>query len=84
MDEPISVREVYLAMYSFLDELYTKYEFDQFGSLLGSMSLLADGAPADQAVWADWLKAVDLARKQQVDAALRIKPPENSPPTRTS
>ncbi|MDB5311433.1 MAG: hypothetical protein JWO38_5635 [Gemmataceae bacterium] len=73
MDEQISVRQAYLAMYSFLEELYTKYEFDQFGSILGGMSLLADGSPADQAVWADWLKAVERVREQQVDATLRIR-----------
>ncbi|MBP3960440.1 hypothetical protein J8F10_34875 [Gemmata sp. G18] len=73
MDEQISVRQAYLAMYSFLDELYSKYEFDQFGSLLGGLSLLADGSPADQAAWSDWLRAVERARANQVDAALHIQ-----------
>lgn len=74
MGEQISVRQAYLAMYSFLDELYTKYEFDQLGGLLGSLSLLSDGSPADQAAWSDWLRAVERAKGDQVHAALRIRP----------
>ena len=73
MDEQISVRQAYLAMYSFLHELYAEYGFDPLGSLLGSLSLLPDGSPADQAAWSDWLKAVERARGDQVDAALRIR-----------
>jgi hypothetical protein len=74
MDEQISVRQAYLAMCSFLSELYTKYEFDQLGALLGSLSLLSDGSPADQAAWSDWLRAVERAKGDQVDAALHIRP----------
>jgi hypothetical protein len=32
MEDAITVKQAYLAMYSFLDELYTKYEFDQLGA----------------------------------------------------
>jgi hypothetical protein len=74
MDEQISVRQAYLAMYSFLDELYTKYGFDQVGQLLGSLSLLSDGSPADEAVQSDWLNAVQRAKGDQVNAALHIRP----------
>ena len=57
MDQEISTKESYLAMYSMLSELYTKYDFDQLGGLLGSMTLLQDGTPADPAMWQDWWKA---------------------------
>jgi hypothetical protein len=70
MEDMISVRQAYLAMYSFLEELYSKYEFDQLGGLLGSMSLLPDGSPADQAVWGDWLQAVEKTKIEQVNARL--------------
>ena len=73
MDEQISVRQAYLAMYSFLEELYSKYEYDQFGALLGGMGSLPDGSPADPAIWLDWLEAVERARKGQVDTALNIR-----------
>jgi hypothetical protein len=75
MEEMISVKQAYLAMYSFLDELYTKYDFDQLGGLLGSMSLLPDGSPADQALWGDWLRSVEKTRTQRVDADLRMVAP---------
>lgn len=76
MDEQISTKRAFLAMYSFLEELYTKYEFDQLGGLLGGMSLLADGSTADQAVWLDWLRAVERVKGNQVDATLRLLQPE--------
>lgn len=73
MNDTISVRQAYLAMYSFLDELYAKYGFDQIGGLLGSMSLLPDGSTADQAIWSDWLQHVEKARNGQADAGLRVR-----------
>ena len=72
MEDMISVKQAYLAMYSFLEELYTKYEFDQLGGLLGGMSLLPDGSPADQAMWDDWLRSIEKAKTEQVDAGLRF------------
>ncbi len=73
MDEQISVRQAYTAMYAFLEELYSKYEFDQLGSVLGGLSLLADGSPVDQAAWSDWLRAVERAKGNQVDMGLHIR-----------
>ncbi|MBS0267303.1 MAG: hypothetical protein JSS02_35590 [Planctomycetes bacterium] len=70
MNELISTKQAYLAMYSFLEELYSKYEFDQLGGLLGSMSLLPDGSPADQAMWCDWLKCVEKSKSEQVEAGI--------------
>jgi hypothetical protein len=72
MEDKIGVKQAYLAMYSFLEELYTKYEFDQLGGLLGSMSLLPDGTPADQAMWGDWLRAIEKMKAKQVDGGLRV------------
>ena len=70
MDDIVSVREAYIAMFSFLEELYFKYEFEQLGGLLGSLSMLPDGSPADQAMWSDWLKCVQRSRKGCVDASM--------------
>jgi hypothetical protein len=72
MEDMISAKQAYLAMYSFLEELYSKYEFDQLGGLLGSMSLLPDGSPADQAMWGDWLRSIEKTKTEQVDAGLRF------------
>ena len=61
----ITVQVGYLAMCTFLEELYTKFEFDQLGGILGGLQLLADGTPADPGMWADWIRAVDRARSAQ-------------------
>ena len=55
--------EAYAAMYFFLEELYRRTHSDEIGGLLGSMSLLADGLPADRAIVADWKRAVERAGK---------------------
>lgn len=72
MSEAISVKEAYLAMYSFLNELYSKYGYEQLGGLLGGMSLLDDGATADNAMWHDWLKCIEKAKTGQVQTELRL------------
>lgn len=73
MSEPtLTVREGYLAMYAFLESLYRETESDYLGGLLGGMSLLPDGSPADPAVWPDWLDAVVKATCGEVNADFRI------------
>ena len=79
MNESINVKEAYIAMFSFLEELYARYEFDQLGGILGSLSMLPDGSPADQAMWDDWLKCVESSRKGSVDASLRLESTTNNP-----
>ena len=59
----ITVQVGYLAMVSFLEELFSKFEFDQLGGILGGLRPLADGTPADPGMWSDWMRAVDLARR---------------------
>ena len=57
----LTVDQAYAAMYEFLASQYEASGSDDIGVLLGSMSLLADGKPADPALRLDWLKAVDRA-----------------------
>lgn len=45
-------------MLTFLDTFYRKNKSDELGALLGSMSLLRDGLPADSAYAKDWYTAV--------------------------
>ncbi len=49
-----SVSTGYLAFYGLLDGLYAVTQSDEIASLLGEMSLLADGISADAAAWDDW------------------------------
>lgn len=68
----LTARQAYLAMYSFLDDYYQRTKSDDVGSLLGSMSLLVDGTPADPAIEGEWSTAVQSALSGGVDAALRL------------
>jgi hypothetical protein len=56
--------EAYAATFFFLEDLYQRTHSDEIGCLLGSMSLLPDGTPADQAIIGDWQRAVKRAMKE--------------------
>lgn len=59
-------------MFSFLEQHYQRGPSDEFGGLLGSLSLLEDGQPADAALADDWIAAVVRASDGIVDASLRL------------
>lgn len=60
--ETLTSEQAYAAMFYFLDQFYTRTKSNDVGGLLGAMSLLDDGLPAD-AIVADWQEAVQLATK---------------------
>jgi hypothetical protein len=70
MDDKITIKEAYAAMYAYLKTLYDMTGSDDLGGFLGSMSLLEDGTPADPGVWDDWMHAVQQAKHGQVDLTL--------------
>lgn len=65
--------QAYLAMFAFLDRQFS-LGWEELGGVLGSMSLLADGSPADPALAQDWRAAVEAALSGKVDAQLRLAP----------
>jgi len=71
--DQISIRQAYVAMYQYLKRLYDLTGSDELGGLLGSMSLLPDGQPADPAAWSDWLRAVGEATEEAPDLRLGLK-----------
>ncbi len=73
MEDSISLKQAYIAMFAFLEELFSEHGFDQLGGVLGGMGLLSDGMPADQAMWNVWLRAVAKMKTGQVDAKLSLK-----------
>ncbi|NOK16311.1 hypothetical protein [Corallococcus carmarthensis] len=73
MEDVLTIKEAYAAMFEYLKELYGMNPSDELGGLLGSMSLLDDGTPADPAVWSDWMLAVRKARQGAVDLRLKLK-----------
>jgi hypothetical protein len=68
----LSEQEAFEAMYAFLVDVYERTKSDDLGSLLGSMSFLADGRPVDLAIWSDWLKCVQQAKKKDVRTDLGL------------
>ncbi|RKH33753.1 hypothetical protein D7Y13_17560 [Corallococcus praedator] len=73
MEDTLTLKEAYAAMYEYMSMLYQQTASEDLGGFLGGMSLLANGEPADPAVWADWLHAVQKARKAQVVMNLGLK-----------
>jgi len=63
--------QAYLAMFAFLDKQFS-LGCDELGGILGSMSLLADGSPADPAFVHDWQEAVSAALLGNVNAQLSL------------
>jgi len=68
----LTSQQAYLAMFAFLVEEYKLTGSGEIGGLLGGVSLLANGAPADSAVLEQWDLAVQLALAGDVDAGLRF------------
>lgn len=62
--------EAYRVMLAFLNAFYRKNQSDELGALLGSMSLLKDGIPADSAYAKDWYNAVSRVIGTSEDAVL--------------
>ncbi|WP_224367595.1 hypothetical protein [Hyalangium versicolor] len=72
--DQITLREAYAAMYRYLEKAYELTGADELGGLLGTLSLLPDGQPADPAAWTDWLHAVEEVRAGRGNLQLEIKP----------
>jgi hypothetical protein len=54
----LTPRQAYLCMFEFLRQYYARGQSDEIGGLLGSLSVLTDGLPADPAQASDWANAV--------------------------
>lgn len=63
MEEKLTLKEAYEAMYIYLEKIYDNFKYDALGAILGDMRLLKDDEPIDKAVWEDWLEAVKKVRK---------------------
>lgn len=70
--ELLTEDEAYCAMYAFLADYYRITKEPYLGGLLGSLSLLENGMPADPAVQTEWKSAISKARQGQVDVRLRL------------
>ena len=68
----LTSQQAFLAMFSFLEAHYQRSKADDVGALLGSMSLLQDGQPADPAVASDWQVAVQAAISGSVKVSMKL------------
>jgi len=71
--DALSEREAYLAMFAFLEGHWMRTKSEEVAGLLGSLSLLPDGQPADAGVWGEWRRAVTSAKGGEVGAAFRLE-----------
>lgn len=71
MSKTLTSKDAYLAMFSFLEEYYTRTKSDEVGSLLSGMCLMSDEMPMDKAYWSEWEHAVQKALDRKVDAQAR-------------
>lgn len=53
------------AMIIFLDQYYEQIKSDDIAILLGSLTILDDGKPADPAMWDEWLAAIKKIEIQE-------------------
>lgn len=72
MKDTITIETAYKAMYLYLENLHDMTGSQDLAGFLGSMSTMADGRPIDEAVWEDWLDAVEKA-KSNPDINLHLK-----------
>jgi len=70
--ENLTPELAYLAMYEFLVDIYQRTKSDELGSMLGSMSYLADGETADPTIWKDWMLCVTQVLAGQGSAQLNL------------
>lgn len=72
-DRQLSKQHAYLAMYVFLEQRFRNTQSGDIAALLGSMSFLPGGEPADPAVAKDWDDAVNQSVGDEVMANLDLK-----------
>ena len=70
--ENLTPELAYLAMYEFLVDIYQRTKSDELGSMLGSMSYLADGETTDPTIWKDWMLCVTKVLAGQGNAQLNL------------
>ena len=62
-DNKISPIEAYQAMLFFLEEVYRMTRSDDLAGFLGGWQLTSEGKTMDPAAWQDWLRALEVIKK---------------------
>ena len=71
----MTAEQAYAAMYFYLEDIYARTHSTELGGMLGGMSLLEDGLPADRAIVADWQRAVERAMNEGKAGNLNLGKP---------
>ena len=66
-------KQAYTAMFHFLEQAYKRTGSNELGGILGGMSLLEDGSPADSAMTEDWRQAVEYALNGGKAGSLKLQ-----------
>ena len=66
-------KQAYAAMFRYLEDLYARTRSDEIGGLLGAMSMVPDGLPADPAIADDWRAAVEYVLNGGEAGRLELK-----------
>lgn len=63
----LSPEDAYAAMYEFLDAYWKRGGrlSDDLAILLGELTVLQDGMPADSAMWPEWIDAIRTVREHE-------------------
>jgi hypothetical protein len=64
-EQPLSVRQAYLAMYKFLEDYQQRGSSDDIFMLLHAMRLTGDDETTDPGSWSDWLRSVEEAKRDE-------------------
>jgi hypothetical protein len=72
VEEKIDVQQAYAAMFYFIETYYNRGPNDELAMMLGSMALWSDGRPGDNALWNDWLNAIERARTDREGVKFQI------------
>ena len=70
----LTEREAFLAMCLYLDSMYDYFSAvsdspDEIAMIQNTLNLQKDGSPVDPAVWEDWLKAIEKAKREGEEVA---------------
>ncbi len=69
----LTSKDAYLAMYDFLVRYYGLTKYEGIGDLLGGLSLLEDGEPADRAMQIAWDESIQRVKEGLVTARLTLE-----------
>lgn len=65
LDEKVTIKQAYFAMFEYLRGYYERGESDEVGAILGGLSLLQGGGSADPAALSDFLTSMDAVLKAE-------------------